>query len=184
MHPAPSVPRNISPHRSSAFFTNSSRITANIEVGNFKAAYLPYQSHKLHKLRETAEMADTTPVPSSSPSAGSSTPSSAAEQARIRKERREAKIRAGGSARLNKITGLGGGVPKGETTHPFNFSSSIVARSIINRLIQKLHNNLNLQHTQTPTKSTSPNTITNHKPPGAPKMHPPNPPSPTTNSVK
>ena len=40
-------------------------------------------------------------------------PSSAAEQARIRKERREAKIRAGGSARLNKITGLGGGVQRG-----------------------------------------------------------------------
>ncbi|CAN8104303.1 unnamed protein product [Discula destructiva] len=36
----------------------------------------------------------------------------AAEQARIRKERREAKIKAGGSARLNKITGLGGGVQR------------------------------------------------------------------------
>ncbi|KAM5351980.1 hypothetical protein ACJ41O_004703 [Fusarium nematophilum] len=35
----------------------------------------------------------------------------AAEQARLRKERREAKIKAGGSARLNKITGLGGRVP-------------------------------------------------------------------------
>ncbi|OLN92031.1 hypothetical protein CCHL11_01523 [Colletotrichum chlorophyti] len=33
----------------------------------------------------------------------------AAEQARIRKAKREAKIRAGGTARLNKITGLGGG---------------------------------------------------------------------------
>jgi hypothetical protein len=32
----------------------------------------------------------------------------AAEQARLRKERREAKIRAGGSSRLNKITGVGG----------------------------------------------------------------------------
>ncbi|KND94505.1 hypothetical protein TOPH_01088 [Tolypocladium ophioglossoides CBS 100239] len=32
----------------------------------------------------------------------------AAEQARLRKERREAKIKAGGSARLNKITGIGG----------------------------------------------------------------------------
>lgn len=40
----------------------------------------------------------------------------AAEQARIRKERREAKIRAGGSARLNKITGLGGGVQRGGTS--------------------------------------------------------------------
>lgn len=35
----------------------------------------------------------------------------AAEQARIRKERRQAKIRAGGAERLNKITGLGGRVP-------------------------------------------------------------------------
>ena len=37
----------------------------------------------------------------------------AAEQARLRKERREAKIRAGGSARLNRITGLGGGIQRG-----------------------------------------------------------------------
>lgn len=37
----------------------------------------------------------------------------AAEQARLRKERREAKIKAGGSARLNKITGLGGGLQRG-----------------------------------------------------------------------
>ncbi|KAM0427316.1 hypothetical protein ACHAPT_007751 [Fusarium lateritium] len=35
----------------------------------------------------------------------------AAEQARLRKERREAKIKAGGSARLNRITGLGGRTP-------------------------------------------------------------------------
>ncbi|KAK2625730.1 hypothetical protein QTJ16_005042 [Diplocarpon rosae] len=54
-------------------------------------------------------MADTPPAPSSEPS---TPPSSAADQARIRKERREAKIRAGGSARLNKITGLGGGVQR------------------------------------------------------------------------
>lgn len=32
----------------------------------------------------------------------------AAEQARLRKERREAKLKAGGSARLDRITGLGG----------------------------------------------------------------------------
>lgn len=45
---------------------------------------------------------------------GSAAPLSNAEnQARIRKERREAKIRAGGSARLNKITGLGGGIERG-----------------------------------------------------------------------
>ncbi|KAI7787239.1 hypothetical protein LA080_000576 [Diaporthe eres] len=36
----------------------------------------------------------------------------AAEQARLRKERREAKIKAGGNARLNRITGLGGGVQR------------------------------------------------------------------------
>ncbi|KAM7194080.1 hypothetical protein V8F33_007407 [Rhypophila sp. PSN 637] len=36
----------------------------------------------------------------------------AAEQARLRKERREAKIKAGGASRLNKISGLAGGVPK------------------------------------------------------------------------
>ncbi|KPM37215.1 hypothetical protein AK830_g9365 [Neonectria ditissima] len=38
----------------------------------------------------------------------------ASEQARLRKERREAKIKAGGSARLNKITGASGGIPRGE----------------------------------------------------------------------
>ncbi|KXJ96905.1 hypothetical protein Micbo1qcDRAFT_229697 [Microdochium bolleyi] len=42
----------------------------------------------------------------------------AAEQARIRKERREAKIKAGGSARLNKITGLGGGIPRDAPVQP------------------------------------------------------------------
>jgi GET complex subunit GET2 len=57
-------------------------------------------------------MAETPPRPN--PASESSTPlSSAAEQARLRKERREAKIKAGGSARLNKITGLGGGVQRG-----------------------------------------------------------------------
>lgn len=38
----------------------------------------------------------------------------AAEQARLRKARREAKIKAGAENRLNKITGLGGGVQRGE----------------------------------------------------------------------
>ncbi|KAF7540398.1 hypothetical protein G7Z17_g12205 [Cylindrodendrum hubeiense] len=37
----------------------------------------------------------------------------ASEQARLRKERREAKIKAGGSARLSKITGASGGLPHG-----------------------------------------------------------------------
>ena len=32
----------------------------------------------------------------------------AAEQARLRKARREAKIKAGGASRLNKITGING----------------------------------------------------------------------------
>ncbi|KAF7551965.1 hypothetical protein G7046_g7556 [Stylonectria norvegica] len=36
----------------------------------------------------------------------------ASEQIRIRKERREAKLKAGGSARLNKISGLSGGIPR------------------------------------------------------------------------
>lgn len=39
----------------------------------------------------------------------------AAEQARLRKERREAKIKAGGNARLNRITGLGGGIQRGQS---------------------------------------------------------------------
>lgn len=39
----------------------------------------------------------------------------AAEQARLRKERREAKIKAGAAARLSKITGLGGGIQRGRT---------------------------------------------------------------------
>lgn len=37
----------------------------------------------------------------------------AAEQVRLRKERREAKIKAGAASRLNKITGLGGGIQRG-----------------------------------------------------------------------
>jgi len=37
----------------------------------------------------------------------------AAEQIRLRKQRREAKIKAGGTSRLDRITGLGGGIPKG-----------------------------------------------------------------------
>ncbi|KAK3683516.1 hypothetical protein B0T22DRAFT_249720 [Podospora appendiculata] len=40
----------------------------------------------------------------------------ALEQARLRKERREAKIRAGGASRLNKISGLGGGLQRGLST--------------------------------------------------------------------
>lgn len=64
-------------------------------------------------------MAETPPRPD--PASEPSTPlTNAAEQARLRKERREAKIKAGGSARLNKITGLGGGVQRGTQylSHP------------------------------------------------------------------
>ncbi|ORY63992.1 uncharacterized protein BCR38DRAFT_342878 [Pseudomassariella vexata] len=42
----------------------------------------------------------------------------AAEQVRLRKERREAKIKAGGASRLNKITGLGGGVARDPQPQP------------------------------------------------------------------
>lgn len=68
----------------------------------------------------------------------------AAEQARIRKERREAKIRAGGSARLNKITGLGGGVQRGIMPCP------AIAVLVNHVLIQMLHcsHNLVLWETQ------------------------------------
>ena len=44
----------------------------------------------------------------SNQSLDSSTESPAQKQARIRRERREAKIKAGGSARLDKITQLSG----------------------------------------------------------------------------
>lgn len=37
----------------------------------------------------------------------------AASQASLRKKRREAKIKQGGADRLNKITGLGGGIQRG-----------------------------------------------------------------------
>lgn len=46
--------------------------------------------------------------PSSATPPRASSPAAAAEQARLRKERREAKIKAGGSARLGKITSMGG----------------------------------------------------------------------------
>ncbi len=39
----------------------------------------------------------------------------AAEQVRLRKARREAKLKAGAESRLKTITGLGGGVPRGES---------------------------------------------------------------------
>ncbi|KAM0258251.1 hypothetical protein ACHAQJ_003893 [Trichoderma viride] len=51
-------------------------------------------------------MADSTAISNDSDAAAQR----AAEQARLRKERREAKIKAGGSSRLEKITGVGGRV--------------------------------------------------------------------------
>ncbi|KAI1139674.1 hypothetical protein F5Y05DRAFT_329755 [Hypoxylon sp. FL0543] len=48
----------------------------------------------------------------------------AAEQARLRKERREAKIKAGGAARLNKITGLGGGIQRDPVPQPSSETST------------------------------------------------------------
>lgn len=72
---------------------------------------LRYQQNHSNNFNSTIPiMAETPTTTSSEPR---TPPSSASEQARIRKERREAKIRAGGSARLDKITGLGGGIPRG-----------------------------------------------------------------------
>ncbi|KAK1772958.1 putative sad1 interacting factor 1 protein [Phialemonium atrogriseum] len=48
----------------------------------------------------------------------------AAEQARLRKERREAKIKAGGAARLNRITGLGGGIQRDPAPMPSEDATS------------------------------------------------------------
>ncbi|ETS79153.1 hypothetical protein PFICI_09006 [Pestalotiopsis fici W106-1] len=57
-------------------------------------------------------MTETAPAPEDAAAAR------AAEQARLRKERREAKIKAGGTARLNKITGLGGGFQRDAAPAP------------------------------------------------------------------
>jgi hypothetical protein len=84
-------------------------------------------------------MADTPTTTSSEPR---TPPSSAAEQARLRKERREAKIRAGGSARLDKITGLGGGIPRGEylscTSSPLSQSLQVADLERLAALNQQL----------------------------------------------
>ncbi|KAI2632410.1 hypothetical protein GGR54DRAFT_583373 [Hypoxylon sp. NC1633] len=48
----------------------------------------------------------------------------AAEQARLRKERREAKIKAGGRDRLNRITGIGGGVQRDTDPQPSSDTST------------------------------------------------------------
>ncbi len=47
----------------------------------------------------------------------------AAAKARARKERLAAKMKAGGASRLDKITGLGGGVKRGRFVH---FSVSLI----------------------------------------------------------
>lgn len=60
------------------------------------------------KLLHTSNMADTATTNDADAAA-----QRAAEQARLRKERREAKIKAGGSARLERITGAGGRVTGG-----------------------------------------------------------------------
>ena len=50
----------------------------------------------------------------------------AAEQVRLRKQRREAKIKAGGASRLDRITGLGGGVPRGSYSPILPFFVSLI----------------------------------------------------------
>lgn len=54
-------------------------------------------------------MTDQDPVTTSSDGAAQR----AAEQAKLRKQRREAKLKAGGASRLDKITGVGGRVVGG-----------------------------------------------------------------------
>ncbi|GAO14246.1 hypothetical protein UVI_02001220 [Ustilaginoidea virens] len=53
-------------------------------------------------------MTDTADASSAAPAA-----QRASEQARLRKERREAKLKAGGADRLSRITGMGGRVVGG-----------------------------------------------------------------------
>ena len=65
----------------------------------------------------------------SSMSAEDSAAARAAEQARLRKERREAKIKAGGASRLNKITGLGGGIQRG-TAPGLSFYETLKPRAL------------------------------------------------------
>jgi hypothetical protein len=98
---------------------SKSATSANVSCRSLSWHGISRRSPYHHSIGERAKisglkMADTTPIASSE---ASTPPSSATEQARIRKERREAKIRAGGSARLNKIAGLGGGVKRGKPAH-------------------------------------------------------------------
>lgn len=50
----------------------------------------------------------------------------AAEQTRIRKERREAKIKGSASTRLSKITSLGGGIQRGNKLPNFVLSFQFI----------------------------------------------------------
>ncbi|OTB12933.1 hypothetical protein K445DRAFT_320429 [Daldinia sp. EC12] len=61
----------------------------------------------------------------------------AAEQARLRKERREAKIKAGAASRLNKITGLGGGIQRDPVPQPSSETSTPQATSTTSTPITK-----------------------------------------------
>lgn len=58
----------------------------------------------------------------------------AAEQARLRKERREAKIKAGGTSRLDKITGIGGRVVGGTKAQPALSDPVVHVRGILTLL--------------------------------------------------
>ncbi|KAI0131261.1 hypothetical protein F4814DRAFT_162796 [Daldinia grandis] len=61
----------------------------------------------------------------------------AAEQARLRKERREAKIKAGGASRLNKITGLGGGIQRDPVPQPSSETGTLQETSTTSTPITK-----------------------------------------------
>jgi hypothetical protein len=69
-----------------------------------------------------------TPVAASEPevSTPASRPLTPSEQARIRRERREAKIRAGGTDRLNRITGASRGEAPSATASVSDGNCSIL----------------------------------------------------------
>lgn len=52
----------------------------------------------------------------------------AAKQARMRKQRREAKLQKDGPSRLDRITGLGGGVAKGSYIYAYQYRPSDAAQ--------------------------------------------------------
>ena len=79
--------------------------------GELRTAFLQ-PGQRLFITTSTTKMDSSPPLPTSSQSTSTPSPNTAAEQARLRKERREAKIKAGGSARLGKITSMGGRPPE------------------------------------------------------------------------